>query len=128
MGTFHITMEVGDAQGLRYEPVQALVDSGATYNILPAPLLRDLGVAPKINRGFTLADGRRIELPMGETWIRLEGEEHMAPVVFGGGNMPPIVGAVTLEIFGIGIDPVKERLVSVDGYMLPIDPDGQVEG
>lgn len=128
MGTFHIAMEVGDTQGLRYEPVQALVDSGATYNILPAPLLRDLGVEPKINRGFTLADGRRIELPMGETWVRFEGEEHMAPVVFGGADTQPILGAVTLEIFGLGIDAVKERLVSVDGYMLPIDPNRQTEG
>ena len=128
MGTFHIAMEVGDAQGLRYEPVQALVDSGATYNILPAPLLRRLGVRPTESGSFILADGRRIQRDMGQTWVRLEGREYIAPVVFGGANTQPIVGAVTLEIFRLGIDPVAERLVSVDGYMLPIDPDGQVEG
>ena len=127
MGNFHITMEVGDAQGLRYEPVQALVDSGATYNILPAPLLSRLGVRPTESGSFILADGRRIQRDMGQTWVRLEGREYIAPVVFGGADTQPIVGAVTLEIFGLGIDPVKERLVSVDGYMLPIDPDGQVD-
>ena len=127
MGTFHITMEVGDAQGLRYEPAQALADSGATYNILPAPMLRRLGVRPTESGSFILADGRRIQRDMGQTWVRLEGREYIAPVVFGGADTQPILGAVTLEIFGLGIDPVKERLVSVDGYMLPIDPDGQVD-
>ena len=127
MGTFHVEMEVGDAQGLRYEPVQALVDSGATYNILPVPLLRRLGVRPTESGSFILADGRRLQRYKGQTWIRLEGREYIAPVVFGGADTQPILGAVTLEIFGLGIDPVAERLIPVDGYMLPIDPDGQVD-
>ena len=127
MGNFHITMEVGDAQGLRYEPVQVLVDSGATYNILPAPLLSRLGVRPTESGSFILADGRRIQRDMGQTWVRLEGREYIAPVVFGGADTQPILGIVTLNIFGLGIDPVKERLIPVDGYMMPIDPDGQVD-
>ena len=127
MGNFHITMEVGDAQGLRYEPVQALVDSGATYNILPAPLLSRLGVRPTESDSFILSDGRRIRRDIGQTWVRLEGREYIAPMVFGCDNTHPIVGAVTLKIFGLGIDPVAERLIPVDGYMLPIDPDGQVD-
>ena len=32
MGTFRIEMGIGDPQGLRYEYVEALVDSGSTYN------------------------------------------------------------------------------------------------
>ena len=127
MGTFHVEMEVGDAQGLRYEPVQALVDSGATYNIMPVPLLRRLGVRPTESGSFILADGRRIQRDMGQTWVRLEGREYIAPVVFGGADTQPILGAVTLNIFGRGIDPAAERLIPVDGYMLPIDPNGQVD-
>ena len=127
MGNFHVAMEVGDMQGLRYEPVQALVNSGATYNILPAPLLRRLGVRPTESGSFILADGRRIQRHMGQTWVRLEGREYVAPVVFGGADTQPILGSVTLKIFGLGIDPVAERLIPVEGYMLPIDPDGQVD-
>ena len=127
MGNFHVAMEVGDTQGLRYEPMQALVDSGATYNILPAPLLRRLGVRPTESGSFILAAGRRIQRHMGQTWVRLDGREYIAPVVFGGADTQPILGAVTLEIFRLGIDPVAERLIPVEGYMLPIDPDGQVD-
>lgn len=127
MGNFHITMEVRDTQGLRYELIQALVDSGATYNILPAPLLSRLGVRPTESGSFILADGRRIQRDIGQTWVRLEGREYIAPVVFGGADTQPIMGAVTLGIFGLGIDPAAERLIPVDGYMLAIDPDGQVD-
>ena len=117
MGTFHVTIEVGDPQGQRYEPVDALVDSGATYTVLPASMLRRLGVHPRSIRSFAIADGSRISRDVGITWMRIGDEECAAPVVFGDENARPLLGAVTLEIFGLGIDPVKTRLISVDGLL-----------
>jgi predicted aspartyl protease len=58
---------------------------------------------------------------IGQTWIRLEGEEYIAPVVFGDENAHPLLGAVTLEIFRLGIDPVQMRLIPVDGLLLSAD-------
>ena len=45
MGTFYYPVDVGDAEGTRYERVDALVDTGASYSVMPAPLLRRLRVA-----------------------------------------------------------------------------------
>ncbi len=118
MGTFRIEMGIGDPQGLRYEYVEALVDSGSTYNILPASLLRRLGIEVQGSGTFRLADGRRVERDMGQTWVRLNGEEATAPVVFGDEGVQPLLGAVTLEIFGLSIDPVGMRLIPVDGLMM----------
>ena len=42
MGTFQVAIEVGDPDGQRYETVEALVDSGATYTTMPESLLRRL--------------------------------------------------------------------------------------
>ena len=39
MGTFRVSIEIGDAGGATWEPVVALVDTGATYTTVPAALL-----------------------------------------------------------------------------------------
>ena len=118
MGTFQVEMGVGDPQGLRYEYVNALVDSGSTYNILPASLLRSLDVAVQRSGTFRLADGRLVERELGQTWIRINEEAYVAPVIFGNDDAQPLLGAVTLEIFLLAIDPVQMRLVPVNGLMM----------
>ncbi len=45
MGTFHYTIEIGTPDGSIYKNVDALVDTGASYTVVPA-LLRRLGVDP----------------------------------------------------------------------------------
>ena len=118
MGTFAVTLGVGDPQGRRYKEVEAIVDSGAAYTVLPASILKDLGVEPHEDRGFVLADGHRVERGFGQTWMRLDGREGISPVVFWDEDSLPLLGAVTLEIFGLCIDPVNGRLVPVDAFML----------
>ena len=126
MGTFTVTLEVADPQGRRYEKVEAMVDSGAAYTVLPASLLEGLGVAPHELRTFVLADGTRVERGFGRTWIRLGGKQDVSPVVFWDENSVPLLGAVTLEIFGLGIDPVNGRLIDVDAFVLTTDASGCV--
>ena len=121
MGTFTVELQVGDPQGRRFEPVEAMVDSGATYTTLPASLLAGLGVAPRTTRRFVLADGTRIERGFGWTWTRLEGQELVSPVVFWDDAPQPLLGAMTLEMFSLGIDPVNRRLIPVDSYLLATD-------
>ena len=120
MGTFQVAIEVGDPDGQRYETVEALVDSGATYTTMPESLLRRLRVAPFSKRTFVLADGTRIERDFGQTWVRLDGEHAISPVVFGDEGAMPLLGALTLEVFSLGIDPVNKRLIPVESLMLPV--------
>ncbi len=118
MGVFHVELEVGDPQGQNYQVIEAMVDSGATYTTMPASLLRDLGVEPRNNRTFVLADGSQIRRGLGQTWIRLEREENISPVIFWDEDTIPLLGAVTLEIFSLGIDPLNGRLIPANSYML----------
>ena len=118
MGTFTVPLEVADAQRRRYQTVDALVDSGATYTVLPASLLERLGVVPHTARRFVLTDGSRVKRGFGRTWMRLDGREDLSPVVFGDEGAEPVLGTVTLEIFGLCINPANGRLVLVDVLML----------
>ncbi len=115
MGVFYVDLEIGDPQGERYESVRAMVDSGATYSSLPVLLLNRLGVVPHDTRALLLADGSRIRRDFGRAWIRLDGRQDITSVIFSGSEAPALLGAVTLEQFGLGIDTVKSQLISVDG-------------
>lgn len=115
MGTFRVRIEVGGPDRVRFEPVDVLVDTGATYTVLPRALLHELGVAPHTRAPFVVADGREVELEIGRAWIRIDGRQEHSLVVFGESSL---LGAVTLEEFRLAPDPVSRRLVSVPALMM----------
>jgi predicted aspartyl protease len=118
MGTFSVTIEVGDPQGQRYEPVEALVDTGASYSQMPASLLQRLGVRPHGLVTFMYANGAREERPIGRTWVRLGGKAEITLVVFGAEDAGALLGAYTMEGFLVAPDPLNRRLVPVPGLMM----------
>jgi predicted aspartyl protease len=118
MSTFRVTMEIGDPQGQRWQAVEALVDTGASYTWMPASVLRGLGVTPGFRFPFILADGRRIERDMAETRVRLDGQMRTTLVVFGDEGTQPLLDAHTLEGFGLAADPVNRRLIPVPGLLM----------
>ncbi len=118
MGTFKVSIGIGDPQGQEYELVEALVDTGATYSTLPASLLRRLGVGTDRRVEFELADGSVIERDVGQTWVRINGDTAIVPVVFADDGSAPLLGAVTLEIFLLTVDPVRQQLVPARGLLM----------
>ncbi|MBI1885410.1 MAG: aspartyl protease family protein [Chloroflexi bacterium] len=118
MGTFRVAIEIGDPQGQRWETVQALVDTGSSYTVLPRPLLEALKVRPHTRAVFLLADGRQVELELGRAWVRLDSQQEFTLVVFGEDGAQPLLGAVTLEEFRLAPDPVSKRLIPVPGLLM----------
>ena len=117
MGIFHVPIEIGDPQGSRFERVDALVDTGATYTVVPSSWLRDLGVATHGRAPFEFADGKLEELDIGQTQVRVNGQEITTLVVFGAEHVEPLLGAYTLEGLRLAADPVGRRLISVPGHL-----------
>src|SRR3972149_10196582 len=118
MGTFKVAVEVGAPTGERFERFEALVDTGSTYSVFPASVLRRLGVQPHRRSTFELADGSQTEWELGRTWLRLDGRQEMSLVVFGAEGVEPMLGAVALEGVLLAPDPVRKRLVPVRGLMM----------
>ena len=67
---------------------------------------------------FGLADDRRVEYDVGQAVIRLGGLEMVSSVVFGEPNAAPLLGAITLELFNLGVEPVGQRLMPVPGLLM----------
>ena len=103
MGTFSVKIEIGDPEGLRFEEVEALVDTGATTTVVEAVVLRRMGVVPIRRETFEYADGRRVELGMAETKVRVEGKETTTWVIFGSEDGGALLGSYTLEGVLLGV-------------------------
>lgn len=118
MGIFNVPIGVGNNDGSIFERVDALVDTGATFTIVPSPILRGLGVEPQESGDFELADGSIIRFDIGETLLQVNGVQVNSVVVFGEEGMEPILGALTLERLGLAVDPARKRLLKVPWRLL----------
>jgi hypothetical protein len=59
-----------------------------------------------------------VERNIGRTWVRVDGRVELTLVVFGDPEMPPLLGAYTLEGLRLAADPVSRRLIPVPGLLL----------
>lgn len=96
----------------RVGTLQATIDVGD-----PSPLLVRLGVVRHARDVFVLADGRHVELDIGQTWVRVAERAVITLVVFGEPVSCPPLGAYTLEGVRLAPDRVGRRLLSVPAML-----------
>lgn len=87
-----------------------LVDSGATYTVLPWHLVKKLQLKPSFSREFVLADGKKVKRLVGSVVVRYGSEEISSPAVLGEKGDSALLGAITLESFGLALDPFQRKL------------------
>ncbi|MCH8831868.1 MAG: aspartyl protease family protein [Chloroflexi bacterium] len=109
MGITYIDGTVRGPQG-KEENVSFLVDSGATYSLLPAPVWESIGLVATREQSFTLADGTTIRRNISECFLVLpQGETH-TPVILGEPGDEALLGVVTLEELGLVFNPFSRTL------------------
>jgi len=117
MGQFKVTLIVYPRDGGTARSLEALVDTGAGYSVVPGPVLEALGCRPLRTQRVILADGRTEEWSVAQVDVECEGRRATTPVLMGPPTGPTLLGATTLEELGLGIDPLNRRLVPVDIYL-----------
>ena len=117
MGAISATFEIANLSGERFVEITALVDTGSTYTTIPANMLIQLGVAPEGRRRFELADNSLVEYPVGQVRTRLEGQELVVLAVFAAEDSDPLLGVTALETFGLGADPINQRLIPIPALL-----------
>ncbi len=119
MGTFtvKVTLSHPEHRATRLT-LDLWVDTGATWSLIPADAARSLGVEPSETRPVRTANGRRLDLPLAEIRFTIDGRSLTTPCLLGAPDAPALLGAVTLEAFGLAADPVQKTLVPVTGLLL----------
>jgi len=111
MGITYIELEVANvAAPKKGEKLEFLVDSGAIYSVVPARVLKKLGIKPIDKQEFRLANGEKIVRKKGVALFRYNGRVGGADVVFGEKGDATLLGAFTLEALGLSLDPLKREL------------------
>ena len=107
-----ITYVDGDVTGPTGQvgKVHFLVDSGAVYSLLPHKIWQAIGLSAKRRQAFTLADGTTVERDVSECRFTLPQGDGHTPVILGEPGDEALLGAVTLEILGLVLNPFNRTL------------------
>ncbi len=105
MGATHVTVTIRNPAALhRTWEGLFLVDTGATDCLVPRPHLEAIGLEPKGQRTYELANGPEIKLDITTADIEFMGE------IVGDAEAEPLLGVTALESVGIEVDPLNQRL------------------
>jgi len=91
--------------------IEALVDTGATYTMLPQDALLPLGIRDEKEVTLELADGRVVKRPLADVLVELEGERRANPIILGREGDAKVIGLLTLVACGLTVDPIHHKLV-----------------
>lgn len=90
--------------------LEFMVDSGAVYSVVPAPVLRKLGIRPQKRESFRLANGATIVRRKGVALFKFREYVGGADVIFGEKDDATLLGALSLEALGLSLDPIRREL------------------
>ncbi len=112
LGTFSVGFVIRNrtvaALGLS---LTGVVDTGASYTVIPARMLDELGVPRQETLTFTIADGSQQDLDVGMVEMELQGRTKEVYVVFGSNGGPVLLGAMALESFALAADARNRTLI-----------------
>ena len=111
MGAIHVTVTIRNPA----EPDRAwdglfLVDTGATDCLVPRQWLESIGLAPKGQRIYELADGSELRMDVTTADVEFMGEIVGATIIMGDTDAEPLLGVTALESVGIEVDPRNQTL------------------
>ena len=95
----------------KQESLELLVDSGASYSLLPEDVWRAIGLEPTREMSFSLADGSQFVRRISRCWLALEHGEEYTPVILGEPGDQGLLGVVTLEVMGLVLHPFSRTLL-----------------
>jgi len=109
MGHVWVKVRIGDPDRIRVIEINALVDTGATLTVVPRKIANELNL--RIT-GKTIAetDTSRLELERSRVWIEIMGRSEIVPVLVSDIIDKVLIGVTTLEVLGLQIDPITEKL------------------
>lgn len=114
-GLFHVPARLTGPTG-RSEEVELLVDTGATFLVVPRTLADRLGLRPTRTCPIQTTGGREETWPLAEVRLALDGDDVTTTCLIAPDG-PALLGAVALESLLLAVDPIVKRLVPVKGFV-----------
>ena len=111
MGATHVTVTIRNPADLEKSwQGLFLVDTGAIDSLVPRDHLEAIGLKPKAQRTYELADGSELKMDITTGDIEFMGDIVGGTIIFGDPGTEPILGVTALESVGIDVDPQNQTL------------------
>ena len=111
MGSTHVTVRITNpAEPDRFWKGLFLVSTGAPDSLAPRSFLEAIGLEPRGQRTYELADGSELVLDVTVAEIEFMGEIVGGTIIMGADNAEPLLGVTALQSVGIEVDPLNQRL------------------
>ena len=114
MGLVFTNIQVSNEDGLggHVDVNEVMVDTGSAHTVLPKTLLDSLRVQPIDFHEVEYGDGSTAVVPLGQVRIKIKGfDPTLTCPAYYSDSGQQLLGATTLEIFNLMIDPVQDGLV-----------------
>ena len=118
MSVYSVAFTLSGAEPARALTLDGVIDTGASFTVVPAPILDEIGIPRAEYALFSLADGSIQELAIGYATLELQGYTALVQVVFGSDRRKTLIGITALELLRLAVDPVYRRLLPVDRIVL----------
>ena len=92
--------------------ITGVVDTRVHYSVVPADILRALGIAPQGKRRCKLPCGALADLPSARPRVTLNGKSGRQVVLFGRDSRQIIIGQSALIGLALAADPKNKRFVN----------------
>ena len=123
MGLFTVPVVLSHPQDPeRRLTMDLVVDTGAAWTSLPQEVVNELGLDAPWPQRVRLAGGEQVTYAKGSVSMQLSGQPLGTVFLAGPPGVQGLLGAVTLEEFGLAPDPVNQRLVPIVGFLLASTP------
>ena len=108
---FESTLTVYSPDGARSREIVAPVDTRSFYSVIPAEILRELGIEPAVEGRFNYRDGSILKLPIGWARVALPGKAGHSHVAFGNDPRQTVIGGLTLVEMALAADPENKSFI-----------------
>ena len=119
MGITHVDVVIRNpADPSRSWEGSFLVDTGSIDSLVPRPHLEAIGLAPKGQRVYELADGSDVVMEVTTGDIEFMDEITAGLIIFGDAGAEPLLGVTALESVGVEVDPQSQQLKKLPSVRL----------
>jgi clan AA aspartic protease len=101
---------------VRQAAVEAVVDTGSMYMVIPEELSQRLGLRATKENTVHIANGQRIHCKLIEAVkVQWKNRDTVVPAIIIPGSEKILLGAIALEGMDLMVNPVNQELVGVHG-------------
>jgi len=110
LGHVETEVKIRDLKGDKIIQVEALVDTGSTFTVIPEDIARELNLPVTGERVKVLTARGYDDLELTHALIEINGKRRIVPILVSASIDRVLVGVITLEAMQLRVNPLTEKL------------------